>query len=331
FQVTLPLPRRNATEGVGGLLVRARAVDAAGRTGLARSVTVDGTPVPAVVPAVLRTVPRGPWFDILLEEGAGWNHLEGGPDAFVSPWDWGARIAVAQPEWDTEPAVSAFDPRGDPVAMNVEPPPLARPGEEIRPDGAAVFRFAAETLTETAYASVRTEPARPTGELRAVSPLYFLDLGHVPYADEFAVTLQPEPGVEFDPARLGIFVQGSKGLRYIGTTRDEGWTAKTRTRFGIGLFEDKSPPRIGQLSLETRHGRTTLTFRAGDSESGLNCDDLEVFFDGRPILYELDDETGDVLAYPPLSATAGAGGHFEVRVTDRCGNTSTRSETVAFP
>jgi hypothetical protein len=281
----------------------------------------------------------GPWFELRLPEGAGWNHLESTSGAVVLPWGWGARIAVTQPAWSAEvvrwggedAAGSAFDPWGRPVAVEFRAPPRVAEGGVLESGSLATYRFPAGSLGEPAYAELRREEATGDAGLRPVGPLHFLDLGHVPYSSRYRITLRPEPGVQFDERRLGIFVLERGGLRYIGTTRDQGWTAESRTRFGIGLFEDTAPPVIEPLHLEVRDGRLQLVFRAADRESGLGCDDVEVFFDGHPILHELDDETGEVTAYPPLAPRSGASGAFEVRAVDRCGNAASRVETVTLP
>ena len=88
----------------------------------------------------------------------------------------------------------------------------------------------------------------------------------------------------------------------------------------------------GPLSLvELRHGRVHLTFLAEDKGCGIDCSDVEVRFEGQSLIHELDDETGEVVAYPRLAAERGAGGTFELIAVDRCGNSSRRVETVRLP
>jgi len=181
---------------------------------------------------------------------------------------------------------------------------------------------------------VRREPApKPQGELRAVSEIRFVESGQVPTSGPFEVEIAANGAVEHDPGHLGIFVQEPDGFRYIGGDAGEGGgrVAETRTPLGIGLFEDVTPPVLGEPRLEKRHGRVELTFLAEDKGCGIDCSDVEVLFEGRPVLYELDDETGEVVAYPRLLAEPGAGGRFEMRAVDRCGNSSRRVETVRLP
>jgi hypothetical protein len=96
----------------------------------------------------------------------------------------------------------------------------------------------------------------------------------------------------------------------------------------MGLFEDVTPPSLGKPRFEEHHGRAGITFRAEDRGAGIACDGVEVRLDGAPLLHELDDETGDVIAYPPAAAVAGA--QVEIRAVDRCGNESRWAGRVSF-
>jgi len=168
-------------------------------------------------------------------------------------------------------------------------------------------------------------------ELRPVAPLFVPDLGQVPLADGYEVTLRVPPGMERNDDRVGIFVREPGSLRYIDSVRENGGlTGTARTLLGLGLFEDVTPPSLGEPHLEERNGRAGITFRAEDRGAGIACDDVEVRFDGAPVLHELDDETGDVIAYPPLAPEPGAGGEVEVRAVDRCGNESRWAGRVSF-
>jgi hypothetical protein len=186
-------------------------------------------------------------------------------------------------------------------------------------------------LPERAFVVVREEPAPGDAPgLRSLGPLYFLDTGAVPLRRDYDVSIQPAAGDDGD--HRGIFVQEPGGLRYIDTVRSDGrWTAGSSSLLGLGLFEDVAAPVLGEFRLGESHGRVHLTFRAEDLGAGIDCDGVVVLCDDAPILHELDDETGDVVAYPPVSAESGAQARVDVRVTDRCGNTVRRVETVTFP
>jgi hypothetical protein len=202
-------------------------------------------------------------------------------------------------------------------------------------DGAATLRFPPSAFAEPAWVRLRREPApkqEQEKELVPASELVFVETGQVPSTGGFEVEIVPNRAVA-DPERLAIFVQEPDDLRYIGSEAREGGgrAATARTPLGIGLFEDVTPPILGEPRLERRHGRVHLTFLAEDEGCGIDCSDVEVRFEGRSLIHELDDETGEVVAYPRLVAEPGAGGTFELIAVDRCGNSSRRMETVRLP
>jgi hypothetical protein len=133
--------------------------------------------------------------------------------------------------------------------------------------------------------------------------------------------------------RVGIFVQDGARFRYIGgrRTADGAWSASSRSLLGAGLFEDVTPPTLGTPRLEERFGVFQLFFLAEDAGSGIDCDGVEVFLDGVPVVHELDDETGDVVATPAGTPARGSRLAVEIRATDRCGNESRREEAVRVP
>ena len=194
-------------------------------------------------------------------------------------------------------------------------------------------RFGPEAFREACALRLRSEPAPapPTAELRSLGPLSFLESGAAPPARAWTTTLHPAEDAE-DPSRVGIFVRDGGRFRYIGGERsaDGGWSIEVRTLLGLGLFEDRQAPTLGPPRLEQRHGRLCLLFLAEDAGSGIDCDAVEVFFAGAPIVHELDDETGDVVAYPGI-IPPGSEGTFELRATDRCGNASRRVDKLRTP
>lgn len=332
-------------EARGAVLVRARAVDVLGASGLARTVAVAGSPAPPERPTEPAIVTRGPWLELRFPEGAGWSVMSGGVHedrpVLVRPWGRGARVVLQPGAWSG--AVidwtgdgrewKAYDPWGRPVPLRFRVPGHGADGLEVSDDRRlARFRFPVGSLPEEAFVLVREETApadRP--ELRPVAPMFVPDLGEVPVAGRYEVTLRPAPGLDIVDDRVGIFVRGSDGLRYIDSVREDGaWTAAARTLLGLGLFEDTTPPSLGEPHPEERHGRAGIAFRAEDRGAGIACDDVEVRFRGARVLHELDDETGEVIAYPPPGPETGEGGELEIRAVDRCGNESRWAGRVSF-
>jgi hypothetical protein len=336
---------RTPGEARGAVLVRARAVDVLGASGLARTVAVAGSPAPPERPAQPTIVTRGPWFEVRFPESAGWSAMSGGVHedqaVLVRPWGRGARVVLQPGEW-SGPVIDwtgdgrawkAYDPWGRPVPVRFRSPRRGGDGLVAEDDRRlARIRFPVGALPEEAFVLIREETApADQPQLRPVAPIFVPDLGEVPLAARYDVTLRPAPGMELDPERVGIFVRGADGLRYIDSVREEGgWTAAARTLLGIGLFEDVTPPSLGEPRFEERHGRAGITFRAEDRGAGIACDGVEVRLDGAPVLHELDDETGDVIAYPPAAAAGAAGGRVEIRAVDRCGNESRWAGRVSF-
>lgn len=360
FHATIAPSARVPGAGRDGLVVRARARDVLGAYGLARTVAVEAGAAPEVVPVAPILVTLGTWFELRFEESVLWQAASGGWEEWgddeaatsrsavlVRPWGRGLRIVL--PATAGAPAIrrwaglgsawSGIDPWGRPRPLEFQSPMIFGPdqpaGEVVSADGRARIRPAPDSFAEPCALVLGAEPAgRPASdELRGLGPLYSLDSGHVPPNRPWTITLRPEETPEV-PSRVGIFVQDGTGFRYIGGERTgsgDVWTTETRTLLGVCLLEDVKPPALGAPRLEERHGRVRLLFRADDPGSGIDCDAVEVLFDGSPIVHELDDETGDVVAYPGVSAESGSGGEFEMRATDRCGNASRRVETVRMP
>jgi hypothetical protein len=345
FHARLRMTQRVPGEGVRDVLVRARAVDVLGASGIARTVAPETSAPPGEVASPEFEIETlGAWFEVRFPETVCWSGLSGGWDdgaaVLVRPWGRGVRVVVPVAtvgvrvwsgrgeEW------KGYDPWGRPVGLRFAAPSrVTRGGEVTTDDGQASFRFPEDGFAEPTWVQVRREPSPSRdGELRSVAPLRFLESGQVPITAAYEVELVPDVA-DFDPDRLGIFVHEPDGFRYIGgeARKGGGRVTETRTPLGIGLFEDVTAPVLGEPRLGERHGRVRLTFLAEDDGCGIDCSDVEILFEGRSLLYELDDETGDVIAFPEFLAEPGAGGRFEIRATDRCGNTSQRVETVRLP
>jgi hypothetical protein len=369
FHARIPVPRSVPGEGGRSVVVRAQPVDALGARGIAVSMAPYGAQAPPTAPARLEVVTLGPWAEVRLDEHVpfsavtgGWEvrrGADGAPEELsairVRSWGRGIRIVtVSGPSPDLErhwsgtgPEWRGYDPWGRPVPLHFRLPPRLTPesgGRVGDPNGLAEFRLPPGTLREPALPRVREEPpSLPAGELRPLGPLYALETGHVPLAGDYELVLRPSddavagaaPGaVTPDSGGVGIFVQTDDRFRYIGgeaAPDGAGWVATARTPLPVGLFEDRVPPTLGEPRLEEWHGRPRLVFHAEDSGAGIDCDAVEVRADGVPVPHELDDETGDVVAYPPVRAVSGEGGLFEIRVVDRCGNSSHRRDEVRFP
>lgn len=357
FEARLALGRRVPGSGRDGVLLRARAVDELGASGVARTTALPGAEPPDPVAPEFEMVSLGPWCELRFPATVSWQALSGGwePTAdgdslvatLVRPWGQGVRVVLP-----TNPSIpmvrrwtgigstwSGIDPWGRPVPLEFELPPAFAPGVApvriVSPDGRAQVDLREDSFRSGCQVMLRSEVARAPAapELRALGPVHFVESGHVPPFRGWDVTLTPAEET-FDATRVGIFVQDGARFRYIGGERSadgSAWSTESRTLLGVGLFEDVRPPTLGAARLEERYGRLRLLFRAEDLGAGIDCDDVEVLFDGAPIAHELDDETGDVVAFPPAGVLSAREGTFELRATDRCGNASRRVETVRLP
>ncbi len=359
FHAFVPLGRR--TPGAGGdaaTIVRATVRDELGASGIPRTVALsESAPTPERSPRP-EIVTMGAWIEIRIGDEFPWSAVAGGREALapadgepaagdvlVRPDGRGIRIVLptragvgGSRSWSGfQTTWTGLDPWGRPVPLTFEVPEPYLPGDGgtwRSADGRAEISPGPESFGEPCALSVRAAPPSVDvpAELRALGPLYFLETGHVPPGRSWSVSLAPEVEPEM-PERVGIFVQQRGRLRYIGGEDAEDgarWSTESRTLLGVGLFEDTRPPVLGDPRLEVRYGRTRLLFHAEDAGSGIDCDDVEVLFEGAPIVHELDDETGDVVAYPPTGREPGAGGTFEMRATDRCGNAARRVEKVTL-
>jgi hypothetical protein len=323
----------------GPAVVRARAFDALGAGSLARSAGF-GPPPAARASVAADVVTRGPFFEIVLPDTVPFASLAVAASESaacpVVPDGNGARIAVtAAGSAPPAEAIALEDPWGRPIAVEYSALPCAVPDQETRfsPSALAEVTFRPGTLREAAAVSVR-EVRWPgaKSELVPLGPPVAVDCGSVPFASDFEVLLRPA-AAGGDPARVAVFVQEGGAFRYIGGREEPargGWAAQVRTTAPVGLFADRTAPRIGDPRLEERSGRVRLRFNAVDRGAGLDCDGIRVLLDGQPVPNELDVDRGEVLAYPDLPPVAGSGGAFTVIVEDRCGNVSRWTRTVTL-
>lgn len=362
FHALVPLGRRVPGTGRDGVVVRARAVDELGAAGIARTVAVegalppDGREVPDAPPAEVAAV--GGWTEVRFPESVGWQAVSGGWErsrpgdaaadsltaVFVRPYGRGVRIVLPARRGGAGPRAyrglgsqwAGIDPWGRPVAVSFDVPAMFAPTDSgvVVAGEAGVVRIAPGSFREETSLALRTAPARlaTDSELRAAGPLHFLECGAVPPADAWTLELRATEA-DVDRDHVGIFVQDGARFRYIGGERtdDGAWRATSRSLLGAGLFEDVTPPLIGASRLERRFGVLQLFFHAEDGGAGIDCDGVDVFLDGQPLVHELDDETGDVVATPAGAPARGSELKVEIRATDRCGNASRREETVRVP
>jgi hypothetical protein len=360
FSTRIGIAGRVPGEGPREIVVRAQARDVLGATGLALSEAVDGPPeTPAGAGLRPEIVSRGGWAEIRFDGAVPWGALSGGwellPDGeteaavLVRPYGRGVRIVLDARPGLSEPRVwsgltrewKGIDAWGRPVPLAFRLPAAAGPDRAAvarAGDVGAEVELPVGTFAEPAVVAVRQEPPAglpPGAELVSASPLFTVDSGSVPFAGDWVIRLGADAEADVDPERVALFVQEPDRFRYIGGERDGGadpgrWIASARTVLPVGLFEDAVPPVLGAPRLEERYGHVELLFSAEDLGAGLDCEAVEVLFDGEPIPHELDDETGDVVASPPIAAEAGAGGVFEIRAVDRCGNPARRVDTLRF-
>lgn len=337
-------------DGVGDI-VRAQAVDRLGVAGIPRSVGRGSAPGrPDSVAA--RVVTRGSFVELRIPEEAPFREIEieghvadplaPGTRPLLRPWGKAARVDVPAQVASGNGAkrtIVLVDPWGGRVIVAAASAMTASPSGTARipsPSGRAEIVFLPETVRQPTAVMVRETkaPKRVPGQLVPLGPLVSVDCGAVPLAADYEALLRPSASAKKSSGRVGVFVQSGDRFQYIGGRADEargGWTARTRTPLPFGLFEDRGAPVIGTPRLELRSGRPCLVFRVTEAGSGFDCDGIEVLHEGAKVPNELDEERGDVCAYPELSAERGASGTFEIRATDRCGNASRRTETVRLP
>lgn len=332
--------RLAAPDPAGPALVRARAADRRGIESLPRAVGLGTPPGGAVMPRG-RVLTHGDAWELRLDDVV-FETLAADPEsaarARAAP-SGGVRLLVpaARPERDGERVRLAIlrDPWGRDFPVEARPPALARPGEEACASsaaGRAEVTFLPGTVREPVAVLVRDAgwPAHPSPELVALGGLVAVETGPVPLAEDFRIRLEPDRAPD-SPGRVAAFVQDGRGFRYIGGRPEEGgaaWVATARTALPIGLFEDRSPPKLGTPRL-VEGERVRLVLGVRERGAGLDCDGVEVFCEGRPVPSELDAEREEVVAFPELAGARAAS--FEIRATDRCGNAARWTGTLRLP
>ncbi len=321
------------------VVVRACPIDRLGVAGVPRAAALGPPPPgPEAVPAsVVRT--HGPFWEVrLAETTAAVVRPDSLARAVVRGDGWGVRVLVpADPAAaDTVRVAEIADPWGRSIPWRVAPPPVASPERGVRvAAGRAEVSFLPSTVREATALRAREagRPAHAAAELTALGDLVAVETGAVPLAADFEIRLEAAAAPR-SPARVAVFVQDGRSFRYIGGREDpdgRGWIVRARTASPIGLFEDRVAPKLGVPRLSAAGGRARLVFGATDRGSGLDCDGIEVFADGRPVPHELDAERGEVVGWPVAPPAAGAALDVEIRVTDRCGNAARWKGAVKLP
>lgn len=337
--------RLAAPDPAASWIVRARAVDRLEVGGIPLVATSGPVPPPLPLPDVEAPATRGSFWDVRLPAS--------GAAVAVRPDSARPGVSVRGDGWDlrvslpSDPADATGGPRrigeivdawGRARPWHVTPPFGAAPGRSAVlavPDARAEVTFLPETVREPTAVRARAlgRPAHAGEELVPLGALIRVETGAVPLAGDFEIRLEPDraPG---NPGRVAAFVQDGSSFRYIGGRKDparEAWTVRARTAMPVGLFEDRTAPRVGAPSLSLQGGRVRVRLAATDRGAGLDCDGVEILLDGRPVPQEMDTERGEVVGWPDLPAVPGAGGEFQVRVVDRCGNSAQWRGTLRLP
>ncbi len=289
----------------------------------------------ASVPPRVET--RGGWIEVRFPDPPANMRIEPGdsgrpPPAVRAAGD-GTRITVVpeRPGPITLPVTRDQD--GAPRRIDILIPGLTaranETGSVASEDSTVVIRFSARTLREDTIAMVRDHAPLPdSDELRLLGGLHVLDTGSVALAGEYEISMRQPSDFAGDPDHVGVFVHVGESFRYIGGANGRGsFVGSTQRPRPFGLFEDHRPPAIGRPRFVRRAGRWRVELRVRDRGAGVACDDLVVTLDGRRLLVEYDEETGEVVALLDGAPASGARS-VRVRATDRLGNPSERTELV---
>lgn len=94
--------------------------------------------------------------------------------------------------------------------------------------------------------------------------------------------------------KLGLYFRTNGGWRFqtrtVDTNRQTFSTTLTRTLGELALFQDDTPPSIGQLKVVTRNGRVFIQFRYNDNLSGVNSNEIKLYIDDKLVIPEIDGE-----------------------------------------
>ena len=334
--------RADVARSAASDIVRARAVDSLGVASGPRSVGSGAAPDPKTS-VVAEVLTHGSFSEVRIPAEAPFQAVtvraaaETTAARNVRAHGRGARIDVGAADASSTRFV-LVDPWGREIPVEAAVPAVASPGGTSRIASASAkteVTFLPETVREPVAVVLRevAPPRNAPGKLVPLGPLVAVDVGAVPLSGDYEALLHPPPG-EARAEHVGVFVQSGQEFQYIGGHEDAArgaWTVRTRTLLPFGLFEDRAAPVIGTPRFQARSGRECFVFHVTEQGSGLDCDGVEVLLNGSPIANELDEERGEVCAYPARPEKRGASGQLEIRVTDRCGNTSRRTETVRLP
>jgi hypothetical protein len=191
-------------------------------------------------------------------------------------------------------------------------------------------RFPAGTLREDTIVLLRERDSLAhSKELRPVGTLHQIDTGMVPLAGSYEINARVPPDFEGDGDALALYVHGGSSFRYIGGAGGkERFSATTQRASAFGLFEDVRPPTIGSARIVRRGRDWRIELRVREGGSGIECDDIQVFADGRRLLHEYDSETALVSAYLEPAPLSGRSIDVRIDAADRVGNSSSDSQKL---
>jgi hypothetical protein len=171
------------------------------------------------------------------------------------------------------------------------------------------------------------------GELTAISPLCRVEPDWWPLDSPLGVFLAPgalRAPVEAGAASWALYrLRDDGGWSWVGReTGPMGWGAQVSTPGAFAIMVDHCAPGILDPSpadgerLSGPPAQVSVALR--EQGAGIDLLQADILLDGRPLIAAYDPDEGRLSAYVPAGAPPGEHG-WEVRVTDRAGNTGART------
>ncbi|WP_165824137.1 M23 family metallopeptidase [Pseudochryseolinea flava] len=177
------------------------------------------------------------------------------------------------------------------------------------------IEFPAEALYDTLFLNTKYTMMKDSGEV------YTIGDRTVPLKSSVQVSLLPARKINWTTSHA-VYRQAGKGYTFVGGKLTNGRINFTTKEFGSFIvLVDRIAPSIKMVTVNS----SAVRFKIRDELSGI--DTFEASINGEWLLMHYDSKTATIWS-ELLNKNVPLKGNFELKVTDRAGNTSTFSKRI---
>jgi hypothetical protein len=184
------------------------------------------------------------------------------------------------------------------------------------------------SLYQSAPVFLTTTKSRPVNGLTPLSKWYQLTFGDQWIKGSFLAQITATNEI---PEHTAIFYQsGTNRWTFLsGEMSNKVMTANLSSAVCIGIFQDRVAPTVilrePSMEVAVKNDKPNICVAVSDAGAGFGgSDSIRMKLDGQPIYGELNTQTG-IVTYRPLKSIAPGIHSVDVKVTDRCGNSTSKN------